>query len=134
MAGGAAGCRTLDSARKLVAGAENASAVSIDVTNDAALDSLVARHDLVISLVPYSLHVAVIRSAIRARKHVVTTSYISQAMAGLDQQCRDAGITVMNEIGLDPYVSRYPSLRSNRKGLFCAMPPLRIKTVILSEA
>lgn len=34
--------------------------------------------------------------------NVVTTSYVSPAMLELDEQCREAGITVMNEIGLDP--------------------------------
>ena len=33
---------------------------------------------------------------------MVTTSYVSPAMMELDEQCREAGITVMNEIGLDP--------------------------------
>jgi hypothetical protein len=58
--------------------------------------------DLAISLIPYTFHAQVIKSAIRTKKHVVTTSYVSPAMMELDQQCKDAGITVMNEIGLDP--------------------------------
>ena len=74
--------------------------ITLDVTNDAALDAEVAKHDLVISLIPYTFHATVIKSAIRQKKHVVTTSYVSPAMMELDQQCKDAGITVMNEIGL----------------------------------
>jgi saccharopine dehydrogenase (NADP+, L-glutamate forming) len=57
---------------------------------------------LVISLIPYTFHAQVIKSAIRCKKHVVTTSYVSPAMMELDEQCKEAGITVMNEIGLDP--------------------------------
>ena len=60
------------------------------------------RSDLVISLIPYTFHATVIKSAIRKKKNVVTTSYINPAMLELEQQCKDAGITVMNEIGLDP--------------------------------
>lgn len=56
--------------------------------------------DIVISLIPYTYHVAVIQSAIRKKKNVVTTSYISPAMLELDQECKNAGITVLNEIGL----------------------------------
>ncbi len=55
---------------------------------------------LVISLIPYTFHASVIKSAIKHKKHVVTTSYISPAMLELDQQAKDAGITVMNEIGV----------------------------------
>jgi saccharopine dehydrogenase (NADP+, L-glutamate forming) len=58
--------------------------------------------DIVISLIPYTYHATVILSALKKKKHVVTTSYVSPAMMELDQQCKDAGITVMNEIGLDP--------------------------------
>lgn len=77
-----------------------AKAISLDVTDDKALDAVVAQHELVISLIPYTFHAAVIKSAIRHKKHVVTTSYVSPAMLELDQQAKDAGITVMNEIGV----------------------------------
>lgn len=93
-------CRTLESAQALSAGVQSATPISLDVTSDKALDAEVAKHDLVISLIPYTFHAAVIKSAIRQKKHVVTTSYVSPAMQELDQQCKDAGITVMNEIGL----------------------------------
>ncbi len=72
------------------------------MTEENALDAIVAQHELVISLIPYSFHVAVIKSAIRNKKHVVTTSYVSPAMMALDAEAKAAGITVMNEIGLDP--------------------------------
>ena len=93
-------CRTLQSAQKLSAGVKNAHPISLDVTDDKALDAEVAKHDLVISLIPYTFHATVIKSAIRNKKDVVTTSYVSPAMMELDQAAKDAGITVMNEIGV----------------------------------
>ncbi|PVI07685.1 saccharopine dehydrogenase-like protein [Periconia macrospinosa] len=95
-------CRTLESAQKLAKGIKNATAISLDVDNADALDAEVAKVDLVISLIPYTHHATVIKSAIRKKKHVVTTSYVSPAMLELDAQAKEAGITVMNEIGLDP--------------------------------
>jgi saccharopine dehydrogenase (NADP+, L-glutamate forming) len=62
----------------------------------------VAKVDVVISLIPYTYHATVIKSAIRKKKNVVTTSYVSPAMMELDHEAKEAGITVMNEIGLDP--------------------------------
>lgn len=76
------------------------------MSDDKALDAEVAKHNLVISLIPYTHHATVIKSAIREKKDVVTTSYVSPAMMELDQQCKDAGITVMNEIGLGECYSR----------------------------
>lgn len=72
------------------------------MNNSEALDAEIAKVDVVISLIPYTNHATVIKSAIRKKKNVVTTSYVSPAMMELDAQAKEAGITVMNEIGLDP--------------------------------
>lgn len=105
-------CRTLESAQKLSKGVANAHPVSIDVNDSAALDAAVAQHDLTISLIPYTHHATVIKSAIRNKKHVVTTSYVSPAMKELDAQAKEAGITVMNEIGLDPGIDHLYAVKT----------------------
>ncbi|KAI2610160.1 Apo Saccharopine reductase [Hypoxylon fragiforme] len=105
-------CRTLEKAKSLSEGVKNATPISLDVADDKALDAEVAKHDLVISLIPYTFHATVIKSAIRQKKHVVTTSYVSPAMLELDQQCKDAGITVMNEIGLDPGIDHLYAIKT----------------------
>ncbi|KAJ0162784.1 Saccharopine dehydrogenase [Colletotrichum tanaceti] len=105
-------CRTLESAKALSAGVKNANPVSLDVTDDQALDREIGNHDLVISLIPYTFHATVIKSAIRQKKHVVTTSYVSPAMLELDQAAKDAGITVMNEIGLDPGIDHLYAVKT----------------------
>ncbi|PYI06465.1 saccharopine dehydrogenase [Aspergillus sclerotiicarbonarius CBS 121057] len=105
-------CRTLESAQKLSGGFKNSKAVSLDVTDDAALDKALSEHDLVISLIPYTFHATVIKSAIRTKKHVVTTSYVSPAMMELDEECKKAGITVMNEIGLDPGIDHLYAVKT----------------------
>jgi saccharopine dehydrogenase (NADP+, L-glutamate forming) len=64
-------CRTLANAKKLSGGFENASAVSLDVNDTTALESAVAEHDVVISLIPYTFHATVIKAAIKAKRHVV---------------------------------------------------------------
>lgn len=95
-------CRTEASAKKLAGGYANTKAISLDVLDAAALEAAVAQHDVSISLVPYIFHANVIKAAIKAKKNVVTTSYVSPAMMELDAEAKAAGITVMNEIGLDP--------------------------------
>jgi len=95
-------CRTLTSAQKLAGNFTNTKAVSLDVNDTSALEDAIAKHDVIISLIPYTYHIAVVKAAIKAKKHVVTTSYVSPAMQALDEEVKAAGITVMNEIGLDP--------------------------------
>ncbi|KAK2467601.1 hypothetical protein APHAL10511_000456 [Amanita phalloides] len=105
-------CRTLKSAEALTANLPNTRAISIDVSNTAALEAEVAAHDLVISLIPYIYHAAVIKAAIKGKTHVITTSYVSPAMRELDVAAKEAGIVVMNEIGLDPGIDHLYAVKT----------------------
>jgi saccharopine dehydrogenase (NADP+, L-glutamate forming) len=105
-------CRTLESAKKLCSGIENTRPISLDVENSADLDAEVERSDLVISLIPYTFHATVIKSAIRKKKNVVTTSYVSDAMKELEPEVKKAGITVLNEIGLDPGIDHLYAVKA----------------------
>ena len=95
-------CRTLATAQNLCKGISNAKPMSLDVSKTQDLDEAVSKADVVISLVPFTLHKAVIESAIKHKKNVVTTSYISPAIQELEAKVIEAGIVVLNEIGLDP--------------------------------
>lgn len=80
-------------------------AISLDVSSAAPdLDKAIAAHDLVISLLPYMYHVEIIKLAIRNKVNVVTTSYVSLAMRELDLSAKEAGIVVLNEVGVGPGV------------------------------
>ncbi|KAG0706988.1 Saccharopine dehydrogenase-domain-containing protein [Suillus ampliporus] len=110
-------CRTLQSAQALAEGLPNAKGISLDVNNTSDLEAQVAAHDLVISLIPYTYHAAVIKAAIKAKVHVVTTSYISPAMRELDEEAKRAGIIVMNEIGLDPGIDHLYAIKTIDEGI-----------------
>ncbi|KAL4871646.1 hypothetical protein BDV12DRAFT_163487 [Aspergillus spectabilis] len=105
-------CRTLENAKKLSGGFKNTKAISLDVNDEKALDDAASKVDVVISLIPYTFHAQVIKSAIRTKKHVVTTSYVSPAMEELDAQAKEAGITVLNEIGLDPGIDHLYAVKT----------------------
>ncbi|AOA63915.1 Saccharopine dehydrogenase [Komagataella phaffii CBS 7435] len=103
-------CRTLEKAKELAGSV--AKAISLDVTDEAALDAAVSQVDLVISLIPYIYHATVVKSAIKNKKNVVTTSYINPQLKALEQQIKDAGIVVMNEIGLDPGIDHLYAVKT----------------------
>jgi saccharopine dehydrogenase (NADP+, L-glutamate forming) len=105
-------CRTLAKAEAFIKGVDNTKAAALDVTDEAALSKAVSEHDLVISLIPYVHHVKVIEAAIKHKKHVVTTSYVSDAIAALDGKAKEAGITIMNEIGVDPGVDHLYAVKT----------------------
>ncbi|OKL60088.1 Saccharopine dehydrogenase [Talaromyces atroroseus] len=104
--------RNIEGAKKLAAGGKHTKAISLDVNDDAALDKELEKVDLVISLIPYTYHAQVIKAAIRTKKNVVTTSYVSPAMQELEEDAKKAGITVMNEIGLDPGIDHLYAVKT----------------------
>lgn len=104
-------CRTLANAQAL-AKPSGSKAISLDVTDDSALDKVLADNDVVISLIPYTFHPNVVKSAIRTKTDVVTSSYISPALRELEPEIVKAGITVMNEIGLDPGIDHLYAVKT----------------------
>jgi saccharopine dehydrogenase (NADP+, L-glutamate forming)/spermidine synthase len=98
-------------ATAVVAGSARGRGVALDVRDRAAVDALVRECDLLVSLLPPDLHVAVAKLALEAKKHFVTTSYISAEMRALDEAVRAAGLTFLNEVGLDPGIDHMSALR-----------------------
>ncbi|MBL7065040.1 MAG: saccharopine dehydrogenase NADP-binding domain-containing protein [Anaerolineae bacterium] len=104
--------RTLSKAEALVGDHPQGEAVAFDITRDGEpLGSLVAQADLAVSLLPYIYHVQVAEECIRHGKHLVTTSYVSDSMRALDGAARDAGVILLNEIGLDPGIDHMSAMR-----------------------
>ncbi|XP_022109027.1 alpha-aminoadipic semialdehyde synthase, mitochondrial-like isoform X2 [Acanthaster planci] len=65
-------------------------------------EKAVQEHDIVISMLPYKLHPQVAEKCVAYKKNMVTASYASPEMRALQQGALDAGVTLLNEIGLDP--------------------------------
>ncbi|CAD7694370.1 unnamed protein product [Nyctereutes procyonoides] len=81
----------------------NINPVSMDISKqEEKLSSLVAKQDLVISLLPYALHPLVAKACIRSKVDMITASYITPELKELEKSVEDAGITVIGELGLDP--------------------------------
>ena len=66
------------------------------------LDRMVKDADLVVSMIPPSMHPVVARACINNRVDMVTTSYIGPEMRALHEEAKQAGILILNEIGEDP--------------------------------
>jgi len=103
--------RTLAKAEKLIAGRANGTVLSWTIDELETLDKLVAEHDLVVSLLPYTHHVTVARACIRHQKNMVTTSYVSEEMKSLEEEAKQAGIIILNEIGVDPGFDHMTAMR-----------------------
>lgn len=103
--------RTASKAEALIGRYPNGRALSLDVNDEGATEELVSSHDLTVSLLPYIHHVKVAKMCIKHKKHMATTSYVSPAMKELDGEAKLAGITLLNEIGVDPGIDHMSAMR-----------------------
>lgn len=103
--------RTVSKADALIAGHPKGATAELLADDMAKLEKLVRAYDLAISLLPAPLHPVVAEMCVRHRKHMVTTSYISPKMRTLDAPAKDAGVMLLNEIGVDPGIDHMSAMR-----------------------
>jgi saccharopine dehydrogenase (NADP+, L-glutamate forming)/spermidine synthase len=103
--------RTVSKAEKLIEGHPRGVAKELNLKSEEALRGEVAKADLVISMVPYAFHPKVAEFCIAHKKHMVTTSYVSEAMKKFDGDARKAGVLILNELGLDPGIDHMEAMR-----------------------
>ena len=103
--------RTLGKAQALVGDAKNGSAEQLDVDNQVELERLISEADLSISLLPYVYHPLVAKLCIKHKKAMVSASYVKEEMKALDAAAREAGIVLLNEIGVDPGIDHMSAMQ-----------------------
>lgn len=90
--------RTPDKAREAV-GDLTTNIHSFSLAN---LGRMLSPKDVVVSMLPGDWHVPLAELAIENGAHFVSSSYIAPEMRALDQKAKDAGVCLINEVGLDP--------------------------------
>ncbi|MFW8593603.1 saccharopine dehydrogenase family protein [Cribrihabitans neustonicus] len=68
----------------------------------ANLGQMLSPKDVIVSMLPGDWHVPLAELAIERGAHFVSSSYIAPEMRALDQKAKDAGVCLINEVGLDP--------------------------------
>jgi saccharopine dehydrogenase (NADP+, L-glutamate forming) len=102
---------TPDRSDAMIAGNANGISVLWEAGDEESLDRLVASHDIVVSLLPYIFHVMVAKHCITHCKNLVTSSYVKPEMRALDAAAKEAGIILLNEMGLDPGIDHMSAMR-----------------------
>jgi saccharopine dehydrogenase-like NADP-dependent oxidoreductase len=103
--------RTVSKAQALINGHPRGRAVALNVENETALEDLIGHADLSVSMLPYIYHPKVAALCVKHRKHMVTTSYVKEEMRALDGPARQAGVILLNEVGVDPGIDHMSAMR-----------------------
>ncbi|KAI9639515.1 Saccharopine dehydrogenase-domain-containing protein [Dioszegia hungarica] len=89
----------------------NVETFSLDVADQVELGRAVSAADVVVSLLPAPMHVAVAQHCIAHGKHLVTASYISPEMKALDEEAKQKDVLLLGECGLDPGIDSMAAMR-----------------------
>jgi len=103
--------RTVSKAEKIINSHERGEAETLNVSDEKQLEKLISESDVTVSFLPYTYHVKVAKLCIKHKKHLVTTSYVSDEMKKLDSQAKNARILLLNECGLDPGIDHMSAMR-----------------------
>ncbi len=104
--------RTVRKAEDILDGHPNGTPLAFDITAEPEkLETIIADHDVAVSLLPWQFHPQVARACLNQGKHMVTTSYVKDEMKALDTEAREQGVILFNELGVDPGIDHMTAMK-----------------------
>jgi len=98
-------------AEEKIKGHPSSRAIALDIRDVSQREKEIGNSDLVISMLPASMHLEVAEDCVRLRKHLVTASYVSKEIGALNEQAKKAGVVLLNESGLDPGIDHMSAMQ-----------------------
>lgn len=105
------GDMNLKFAQERVGGHERGTAFQFDINNQPQREQEILHADLVVSMLPATMHGQVAQDCVKFGKHLVTASYVSDAMRSLDADAKAKNVILLNEIGLDPGIDHMSAMQ-----------------------
>ncbi|KQO34466.1 saccharopine dehydrogenase [Flavobacterium sp. Leaf82] len=89
----------------------NATPIALNIFETDERKAAIEKASIVISMLPAHLHIEIAKDCLEFKKHLVTASYISDAMQALDEEAKKNNLIFMNEIGLDPGIDHMSAMK-----------------------
>jgi saccharopine dehydrogenase-like NADP-dependent oxidoreductase len=102
---------SIELAQQKVNNHPNGRAIWLDASRHTDRRDVIARHDVVVSLLPPQMHLEVAQDCIVLGKHMVTASYVSKQVFRLGDEARQRALVFMNELGLDPGIDHMSAMQ-----------------------
>jgi saccharopine dehydrogenase (NADP+, L-glutamate forming) len=85
-------------------------ALAFNINIKTERENAIKNADLVVSLLPPTLHIIAAQDCITYKKNLVTASYITPQMQSLNTEALKANVLFLNEIGLDPGIDHLSAM------------------------
>lgn len=89
----------------------NAQSVECSLENTRMVESLIENTDVVISMMPPSLHIVLAKACLNFSKHFLTASYVSEEIMNLNLEAAKKGLLFLMETGLDPGLDHMSAMK-----------------------
>ncbi len=99
-----------EKARAKVNGHSNGASKIFDIKDPLESWRTIADHDVIISMLPASMHHIVADMCIDLRKPMLTASYATPEIKALEDKANKAGIPIMMELGVDPGIDHMSAM------------------------
>ncbi len=86
-------------------------AVELNITNETERKHLINQADIVISMMPPSLHYLVALDCIEFKKHLLTASYVDDRIKKEEATIKNNGLLFLCEMGLDPGIDHMSAMQ-----------------------
>lgn len=101
---------SLELAQESVKESKNGNAIFFNVKDDKHREQQILKSDIIVSMLPASMHIMVAKDCVRLKKNLVTASYVSDEIKELDSEATANGVLLLNEIGLDPGIDHMSAM------------------------
>lgn len=102
---------SLQNANEKLGDSSHGTALSFDINDEAKRKGPIAKADVVISLMPPSLHILIAKDCLALKKNLLTASYVDEDVNALRKDIEAAGLLFLCEMGLDPGIDHMSAKR-----------------------
>lgn len=89
-------------AREKVKNHSRGRAIQFNILDEVQKESEISTADLVISILPATLHIKAAEQCLKSKTHFLSASYTSEEISGLNNEAKKRNLIFLNEMGVDP--------------------------------
>lgn len=103
--------QNLELAKEKVRSSENVNFIQFDIQDEQLVNSTIADHDAIVSMLPARFHYIAAKKCAELKKDFFTASYLTDDIQALDDAFKAAGKHCLMELGLDPGIDHMSAMK-----------------------
>lgn len=98
-------------AKSKINGHPRGESIKFDINDAQQVEKEIKACDIAVSMLPARFHPIIAKSCVKNGKSMSSASYVSKEMQALDSEAKAKGLTLLNELGVDPGIDHMSAMR-----------------------